>query len=148
MGKGNVLVVEDDDTIRRLLVNILAQSAYMTVDGARDGVEALHLISTHHYAVVLLDLMMPKMSGVDLLDSLQAKLSDPSLKALDSRPAVIIITATTASALPASSLEHRFPSLVRGVFRKPADMSELAILVSRLLSETSPPPSQGARPTA
>jgi CheY-like chemotaxis protein len=148
MGKGNVLVVEDDDAIRRLLVDLLAQSAYVTVDGARDGVEALHLISTQRYSVVLLDLMMPKMSGVDLLDSLQAKLSDPSLKALDSRPAVIIITATTASALPAASLEHRFPELVRGVFRKPADMSKLATLVSQLLVESAKAQPTGDRPTA
>jgi CheY-like chemotaxis protein len=148
MRNGNVLVVEDDDTIRRLLVDFLALNAYVLVDSARDGVDALHLISTHHYAVVLLDMMMPKMSGIDLLHSLHAKLSDPSLDPLDSRPAVIVVTATAASALPAESLEQRFPQLVRAVFRKPADLNELAMRVSQLLGETVPPSPQGARPTA
>src|SRR5437763_13264402 len=100
MREANVLVVEDDDTIRRLLVEYLKQHSYVNVESARDGVEALHLINTRHYRVIVLDVMMPKMSGVDLLDSVQALLSDPSVKALETPPAVVVITATAASALP------------------------------------------------
>ncbi len=144
----SVLVVEDDDTIRRLLVDLLAQHSHANVEGARDGVEALHLLSMQRYAVVLLDVMMPKMSGIDLLDSLHAMLSDPSLKSLDSRPAVIVITATAASALPAEVLEHRFPGLVRAVLRKPLDMSALAALVGQFLGDPETAPAAGDRSPA
>ena len=41
----DILVVEDDDEIRRLLVAYLEQREHVNVDGARDGVEALHQIS-------------------------------------------------------------------------------------------------------
>src|SRR5262245_60703225 len=98
MRDANVLVVEDDDTIRRLLVAYLKQHSYVSVEGARDGVEALHLLSTRRYRVLVLDVMMPKMSGVDVLDSVQALLSDPSVKALDAPPAAVVITATAAAA--------------------------------------------------
>lgn len=135
MRDANVLVVEDDDTIRRLLVEYLKQHSYVNVEGARDGVEALHLLNTQRYRVIVLDVMMPKMSGIDLLDSVQALLSDPSVKALDATPAAVVITATAASALPSDVIEQRFPKLVRAVFRKPLDMSALAELVERLLRE-------------
>ena len=135
MHDANVLVVEDDDTIRRLLVEYLKQHSYVSVDGARDGVEALHLINTGRYRVIVLDVMMPKMSGVDLLESLQAMLSDSSVKVLETPPAAIVITATAASALPNEVFEVRFSTLVRAVFRKPLDMTVLAELVEKLLRE-------------
>jgi CheY-like chemotaxis protein len=133
MRNANVLVVEDDDTIRRLLVDYLAQHSHVSVEGARDGIEALHLMAAKSYPVIVLDVMMPKMSGIDLLDSVNALLSDPSVKALETAPAVVIITATPASTLPASILEQRFPELVRAVLRKPLDVTVLAELVVGLI---------------
>ena len=133
----NVLVVEDDDTIRRLLVEYLRVQTHIGVESARDGVEALHLLNTGRYRVIVLDVMMPKMSGVDVLDSLQALLSDPSVQSLQATPAAIVITATAASALPTDVLAGRFPTLVRAVFRKPLDMMALAELVEKLLGEAA-----------
>ena len=134
----NVLVVDDDDTIRGLLVEALGERAHVTVEAARDGIEALHLLSSQHYQVIVLDVMMPKMSGVDLLESLQAMLSDSSFKPLATPPAAIVITAAAASALPNAVFEGRFPTLVRAVFRKPLDMTVLAELVEKLLGEAAP----------
>src|SRR4051794_1388059 len=99
MATGNVLVVEDDDAIRRLLVEYLRQHSLLRVEAARDGVEALYRITTEPYSVVVLDLMMPKMSGVDLLDSMNAHISDPSVKHIDP-PRVIVITAASESDVP------------------------------------------------
>jgi len=131
----NVLVVEDDDTIRRLLVEYLRSHVELDVESARDGVEALHLISTKPYRVVLLDVMMPKMSGVDLLDSLQAFRADPSLQRMRSSdwPSIIVITSSPEATLPAQVFEQRFSGLVCGVFRKPLDIATLADLVMRCL---------------
>lgn len=139
MRNGHVLVVEDDDTIRRLLIEYLKSHDLVDVDGARDGVEALHLIVTNRYAVVVLDVMMPKMSGVDVLDSLEALTSDPSVQTLDNPPAVLVITAAERSVLPDAAIIQRCPHMVHRVFRKPLDVAELAASVEKYLRITSSP---------
>jgi CheY-like chemotaxis protein len=130
MPNGHVLVVEDDDTIRRLLMEYLKQHALLTVHGARDGIEALHRVTQERYTVVVLDLMMPKMSGVDFLDSLTAMMEDPSIKTLAQPPAVVVVTAASMSEAPTDSIAGRSP-LVKGVMRKPVDVEELGILIER-----------------
>ncbi len=134
MGNRKILVVEDDDAMRRLLVEYLrTRSGPVAVDSARDGVEALHQISTAPYDVIVLDVMMPKMSGVDFLDALKALTSDPSVKSLERAPAVIVITGASDAVLPNGAIEHRFPQVIRAVFRKPLDVDHLGACVSQFL---------------
>ncbi|HWW62544.1 MAG TPA: response regulator [Thermoanaerobaculia bacterium] len=133
MHSGTVLVVEDDNSIRRLLVDYLHKRADVEVESARDGVEALHLMSSKTYSVVVLDLMMPLMSGVDLLSSLEALAADPQIKPLAAPPRVIIITAAPQDEVPSDAIEQRFPSFVRRVFRKPLDMNAFGESVAREL---------------
>jgi CheY-like chemotaxis protein len=88
---------------------------------------------------VVLDVMMPKMSGVDVLDSLEALTSDPSVKTLDDPPAVLVITAAERVALPDAAIIQRSPRMVQRVFRKPLDVAELAACVEKYLRVTSSP---------
>lgn len=134
MAQGNVLVVEDDDTIRRLLVEVLRERVCVHVDGVRDGVEALHQISTRPYRVIVLDVMMPYMSGIDFLDSLQALVSDPSIQSLQELPAVVVVTSAPPEEVRSEALQQRFPTFVRGVMRKPVDIPALATHVEALLA--------------
>jgi CheY-like chemotaxis protein len=127
-----VLVVEDDDSIRNLLVEHLAESANASVRTARDGADALHAVRSERYDVVLLDLMMPYMSGVDFLVSLVTLSGDPSFGPLDA-PNVIVITG--ASEIPDGELEQRFPRIVRCVHRKPLVISELAECIRDAMGE-------------
>jgi CheY-like chemotaxis protein len=120
-----VLIVEDEETIRALLVDFLSTSPHLVIESARDGVEALHQIATQRYDLIVLDLMMPMMSGVDLLDSLSAMSTDPSLATPLFLPAVIVITAAPDDFLPREQLCNRFPTLVRDVLRKPLDIAAL-----------------------
>ena len=129
----SVLVVEDDDTIRQLLTEYLKAHSDVTVESARDGVEALHRISTRAYDVVVLDVMMPKMSGVDLLDSLAALRRDPSVQSLESLPSVLVITSVSDGDVPDRVLANHCPEIVRGVFRKPLEIGALAEEVRRHL---------------
>ena len=131
MPNGHVLVVEDDDTIRRLLIEYLKQHVLLTVEGARDGIEALHCISQRSYSVVVLDLMMPKMSGGDFLDSLGAMMKDPSIRTLAVPPAIVVVTAAAAGDIPTDAIEGR-SHLVRAVLRKPVDIARLAELIESL----------------
>lgn len=133
MGQGNILVVDDDESVRRLLMEYLKHRSQGNVDGARDGVEALHQIALKSYAVVVLDVIMPYMSGVDFLSSLDALMSDPSVKSIDEPPAVLVITSMPAEDVRADELQHRFPSFVRGVMHKPLDIAALGNRVAALL---------------
>lgn len=134
MDQGNILVVDDDESVRRLLMEYLRERACLHVEGARDGVEALHKITTSRYSVVVLDVMMPYMSGIDFLDSLDALMSDPSIQGLEEAPAVLVITSMPQEDVRADRLQHRFPSFVRGVMRKPLDIAALGNRVVALVS--------------
>ena len=134
MPRGNVLVVEDDDAVRQLLIEVLKEDAALQVDSARDGVDALHRVSTHSYDLVVLDVMMPHMTGIDFLDSLQALASDPSVKSLRHLPAIVVVTSASQEQLPSGKVEERFPSLVRTVLRKPLDPDQLRACVERALA--------------
>jgi CheY-like chemotaxis protein len=133
MAQSNILVVEDDDSTRRLLIETLREQPHVSVDGARDGVDALHHVSSKRYHLVILDVMMPFMTGIDFLDSLEAMASDPSVKGMDELPAVLVITGVPPEQMPSSAIQGRFPSMVRRVLRKPIDVDELTLCVESVL---------------
>ncbi|MEA2463530.1 MAG: hypothetical protein QOJ98_1277 [Acidobacteriota bacterium] len=133
MTQSNILVVEDDDAIRLLLMETLREHAHVAVDGARDGVDALHHVTSKKYNLVILDVMMPFMTGIDFLDSLEAMVSDPSVKGMDELPAVLVITGVPPEQMPSSAIEGRFPTMVRRVLRKPIDVDELTRCVEAVL---------------
>jgi CheY-like chemotaxis protein len=131
MSPGNVLVVDDDDSVRHLLMEYLQESA-RHVDGARDGADALHYVHLHHYDLILLDVMMPHMTGVDFLDSLQVLLSDRTVKTLRKPPAIIVITSASAEQIPNRRIKERSPGMIRAVLRKPLQMNQLQSCLDRL----------------
>ena len=65
-----VLVVDDDEDIQDVLVLMVTRFGHVA-DRASDGVEATEALAGHTYDVVLLDLMMPRMTGEDVLRWLQ-----------------------------------------------------------------------------
>ena len=69
-----ILVVDDSASIRKAVRAMLVQAGYPIVDEAADGVQALKLISSIRYALVISDWFMEPMSGIDLLRALR---SDP-----------------------------------------------------------------------
>jgi DNA-binding response OmpR family regulator len=64
------LVVEDDATTRTLLAGVL-ESIGFDVELADDGEKALLQLRARDYDVVLLDIVLPKMSGIDVMEALQ-----------------------------------------------------------------------------
>lgn len=65
-----VLVVDDDQDIQDVLVLMITRFGHVA-DRACDGVEAIEALAGHAYDVVLLDLMMPRMTGEDVMRWLQ-----------------------------------------------------------------------------
>ena len=67
----SILIVDDEEIVVRSTVRILEGREY-SLQTARDGVEALQKIDESPFDVVILDIMMPRMNGVELLQSLSA----------------------------------------------------------------------------
>jgi len=80
--KAKVLIVDDEDRFRLTLRKILEANGY-TVDEAADGYEALEKVKEFKFDVILLDVKMPGMHGVEVLTK---------LKKTDPIPEVIILT--------------------------------------------------------
>ncbi|GCE17222.1 hybrid sensor histidine kinase/response regulator [Dictyobacter kobayashii] len=68
----HILVVDDSPSVRRVVSNMLKQHGW-TVQMARDGVEALEMISLETPAAVLLDIEMPRMDGYELISTVRAQ---------------------------------------------------------------------------
>jgi two-component system phosphate regulon response regulator PhoB len=68
--RAKALVVEDDATTRTLLAGVL-ETIDCDVDLAADGEEALLQIEARHYDVIVLDIVLPKMGGIDVMETLR-----------------------------------------------------------------------------
>ena len=115
-----ILVVDDQPAFRRLLARILSEDGYEVVE-AGDGQEALALLRRRQFHVVLSDLVMPKVDGLQLLQAVAEELPDV---------AVILLSAHGTVALAVEAVK-------RGAFdflTKPlAEPDEVRLLVKRAL---------------
>jgi CheY-like chemotaxis protein len=75
-----VLCIEDERFISELYVRVLTKAGYQ-VDAIADGKEALAAAQTNKYDIILLDLMLPNLSGIEILRALKGPEQDPPLKA-------------------------------------------------------------------
>ena len=80
---GRVLVVDDEEIIREVLSTLLTAENY-SVDLAQNGYQALEKVRERDYSVVLLDLMMPDMDGLTVLEE---------FKKTENNPVTVILTA-------------------------------------------------------
>lgn len=71
-----VLIVDDTENIRKLIKKILEKEG-IEVDEAVDGEEALKKIEGENYNLILLDIMMPKIDGLEVIKSLRKKSETP-----------------------------------------------------------------------
>jgi two-component system alkaline phosphatase synthesis response regulator PhoP len=70
MVSGKILIVDDEDDIRDLLLVYLENEGYQVFEGA-DGENAVKIAREHSPDVVVLDIMLPKMSGLEVLSTLR-----------------------------------------------------------------------------
>ncbi len=120
-----ILIAEDDADLRLLLRLVLHRAGHQ-VSEARDGVEALEAMSRESFDVVLLDNLMPRMSGLEVLESVQL------LRRVE-RPVILGISALATRADIRSYI-------VRGAddfLAKPFATDELVDRVAMLLDERS-----------
>jgi len=123
------LVVDDDRAILDLVSRVLEREGFQ-VDRAIDGEQALERISNSSYQLILLDLMMPKMDGVQVLERIR-RVNSQSLRK--------IIVTSAAAELHLGRLQG-----VCHVLPKPFDITSLANHARdcALPADLGPPPKQ------
>lgn len=82
MSKGKVLVIDDEDIVRTSCIRVLSPEGYQ-VSVAQNGMEGIRMIEEENFDVVLTDLKMPDMDGIEILKKIKKEW--PSIE-------VIIIT--------------------------------------------------------
>jgi two-component system phosphate regulon response regulator PhoB len=129
-----ILIVDDDPDIVLYLSTVLKDNGYYTI-GATNGQEGLEMVKTEHPDLILLDLMMPKKSGISLLSDLK---NDP-----DNRQ-IPVIMVTGVSGETGHDLESFFQGsptgdqeskamIPEGYLEKPVDPEKLLNMVKKLL---------------
>lgn len=135
----DVLIVDDDPTIRQLVQATLSRVG-LECDEASDGVHAIEQLTSARYAVILLDLMMPRLDGAGVLKTMRLlQLAE------EERPLVLVLTASTDHA----GLED-VGEMVQVVIKKPFDIHELGGLVRECVvaRQTVAQQARSARPRA
>ena len=120
--RGKILVVDDDEGIRAALQEVLADAGYQ-VQGVGDGAEALELLRRESGWLVLLDIMLPRLDGRQVLQRLQ---QEPAL--LKDNKVVLM---SAGWRLDSEGLALRSEIVVASL-RKPVDLEELLALARRL----------------
>ena len=115
--KPMVLVVEDNDMMRKLLAAELENDGRFRVDQAANGADGLEKAVSTNCSVIVLDMMLPDTDGLRFIEQLMIKRPDC--------PSVIAITGAPTSALPDSIIEAPFRGMVSAIFRKPFDHAKL-----------------------
>ena len=121
-GRAAVLVVDDDASIRRMMIAALKRSNDYEFLEAGNGREALDLMRSQRPNAVVLDLMMPVMSGFDVL---QERAGDPELR----RIPVIVVSANRAPEI-ATAVDKGICAFLP----KPFDINVLNALVRSCLA--------------
>ncbi|HEX3583429.1 MAG TPA: response regulator [Thermoanaerobaculia bacterium] len=118
MAKTTVLVADDETPLLKLMATALEHDG-LSVATAHDGAEAIECLSKNEYRVVLLDLMMPRVNGWDVIKWLKAH--------PDRRPySLVVVTAADRNVF--ADLD---PEIVNAIIIKPFDTWELTGYVKR-----------------
>jgi CheY-like chemotaxis protein len=124
----SILVVDDDEEIRRVLQIVLEKSGHAVLQAAH-GEEALEQMQRAQPALVLLDIMLPRLDGLEVIRRMREQ---PALRAIP----VIAFTALTSQLIE----KELFELGVRGFMRKPLRLADLKAMIASELSARSAAP--------
>lgn len=110
-----VLIADDDQSIRTLVVRMMHRAGFMTVE-ATDGQDAIEQLDAGRFDALVLDLMMPRVDGFGVVDHL-----------IQTQPTMMEKT-VVMTAFPKAAAKERLHHLC-SILPKPFDMDELVGLV-------------------
>ena len=115
-----ILIVDDDRVVADVLGDLISENGEKTVDVCYDGLSAIEAIQKNPYDLLIVDLVMPRVGGLDLLK--YAKKVNPDI-------IVVIITGY-------ASLETAIMAIKEGAYdyiRKPCNLEEIRIVVKNAI---------------
>jgi len=118
MSLNKILVADDEESMRWVLSKALKRKGF-SVDLARDGDEALRMIQSSHYDMAILDIKMPGLSGLDLLDQVRELKKD------------LLVVIMTAEA----SMKNAVEAMKRGAYdyiTKPFDLDVIDAIIEKI----------------
>lgn len=115
-----VLVVDDSETVRQQLASALEQAGFAVVT-ATDGVDGLERVAEHDLCMVILDVNMPRLNGLEMLEQLK----------LDAKNATLPVLMLTTE-VQQSMIERAKKAGARGWMVKPVKMDQLVNTVTKL----------------
>jgi CheY-like chemotaxis protein/anti-sigma regulatory factor (Ser/Thr protein kinase) len=119
-----ILVVEDEPALLDAIVEVLERVGHSTVK-ARDGVEALEILFQQEFDLLLTDIRMPRMDGIELLSR---------VREVRNRPRVVVLTSDETSETMLKAVREQVLRYVT----KPIDMTRLLEVVREALAEPVP----------
>src|SRR5262249_24476219 len=117
-----VLIVEDNDVARRQFQQLLQLDPHLQVDSTSGGRQALQNLVENHYSIVITDLRMPSLDGMELIKEVQKR----------RLPVTVIVTTGHGS------IDEVVQAIRLGAYdflTKPIDMDNLRLVVQRALRE-------------
>jgi DNA-binding NtrC family response regulator len=124
----NILLVDDEASIRTMVRAILSDPEYSFVEAA-NGKEALEILETKAFDLIITDVIMPDCDGIELVMTVRRKL-----------PGVKIVVMSGGGRVRADHYLNLAEKLgAAHVFEKPFNTTELRETVSSLLAETDSP---------
>lgn len=118
-----ILIIDDEKSIRKTLREILEYEKYQ-VDEAADGAEGLGLIEKNKYDIILCDIKMPKMDGIEVLEKIMEKTSDTP---------VVMISGH-------GNIETAVEAVKKGAFdfiSKPLDLNRLLVTIRNAMDKST-----------
>lgn len=123
MAAPKILVIEDEELVRKVLEFRLKREGY-EVYQAKDGGEALDLIAKHHFDLMLVDIMLPYVGGLEITQKVK---SNPSTK----NTKVIVVSANGLE----NVILEAFALGADDFIAKPFNLPELIIRVKKYLKK-------------
>jgi len=117
-----LLVVDDEEGMRETLTDVLEEFDF-EVDSASDGREAVEKVNARDYALVLMDVRMPVMDGVEALRRIRV-----------SRPRIPVIMMTAYA--DSAAVEDARDQGVEAILGKPLNIGELLPLIREITSSS------------
>ena len=115
-----ILIVDDEEGYRKVLLNSLTDSGYET-KAVKNGFEALEEMKRQRYSIILLDVKMPGMDGIELLEQIQGT-------RFTSHVHIVIITAYTDQDIAREAVRKG----AKKVITKPFSMDDIEACLSEL----------------
>lgn len=117
----SVLIVDDDRPTQQLLAALMSRNGFSTVITSNGG-EAIDVLATKDFSVVILDLMMPTVDGQAVIDFMTRENST-----------IPVIVCTAAGPRRTDAIQA---DVVKAIVRKPFDIEHLANIVASLTGDS------------